>query len=198
MVAAAEIHRSSKPPGKVGRVTTATTPGFETPAQVEATARLAAPVSERVEIEAIRQVEGQFKLKEFGVIASPEVELMIRGNATHDPVLDRVRASVQFNLRARLQVETDAGNDLFTITAAYLLLYKLESSEGLSQEHYDAFGRLNGLFNAWPYWREFVQTTTARMGLPSITIPVLHVLGRKAETNATLLSDVQQCSRRPA
>jgi len=39
------------------------------------------------------------------------------------------------------------------------------------------FAETNGLYNAWPYWREFVQNTAARMSLPGLTVPVLR-LGR--------------------
>jgi hypothetical protein len=38
-----------------------------------------------------------------------------------------------------------------------------------------AFANFNATFNAWPYWREFVQSMTGRMGLPSVVIPVLPV-----------------------
>jgi len=38
-----------------------------------------------------------------------------------------------------------------------------------------AFATFNATFNAWPYWREFVQSMTSRMGLPSVVIPVLPV-----------------------
>jgi preprotein translocase subunit SecB len=32
---------------------------------------------------------------------------------------------------------------------------------------------MNGIYNIWPYWREYVQTTTSRLGLPPLTLPVL-------------------------
>ena len=38
-----------------------------------------------------------------------------------------------------------------------------------------AFSDFNATFNAWPYWREFVQSMTGRMGLPTVIIPVLPV-----------------------
>jgi preprotein translocase subunit SecB len=46
------------------------------------------------------------------------------------------------------------------------------SLEGLTEAHLDAFAKTNAVFNAWPYWREFVQSTTVRMGLPPLVTPV--------------------------
>lgn len=37
----------------------------------------------------------------------------------------------------------------------------------------DIFARHNALFNAWPYWRELVQSTAQRMGIVAPAIPLL-------------------------
>ena len=34
--------------------------------------------------------------------------------------------------------------------------------------------------NAWPYWREFVQSMSARMGFPALTVPLLEIVYEKA------------------
>lgn len=33
---------------------------------------------------------------------------------------------------------------------------------------------------AWPYWREFVQSMSARMGFPALTVPLLEIVYEKA------------------
>ena len=38
-----------------------------------------------------------------------------------------------------------------------------------------AFAEHSGLHTAWPYWREFVQSATTRLGLPALTIPVFRL-----------------------
>lgn len=43
------------------------------------------------------------------------------------------------------------------------------------QRHFESFSTLNGTYNAWPYFREIVQSTIARMGLPPLTLPVYRV-----------------------
>ena len=61
----------------------------------------------------------------------------------------------------------------FQLEAEFLLNYKVNSFEGITDEQLDAFGKMNGIYNAWPYWREYIQSTTVRMGLPALTLPVL-------------------------
>ncbi|MBU4232572.1 MAG: hypothetical protein L6277_02245 [Desulfobacterales bacterium] len=38
---------------------------------------------------------------------------------------------------------------------------------------------INPIFNAWPYWREFVQNMSARMGFPALTVPLLEIAAKK-------------------
>ncbi|MBM4295811.1 MAG: hypothetical protein FJ126_13040 [Deltaproteobacteria bacterium] len=33
--------------------------------------------------------------------------------------------------------------------------------------------------HAWPYWREFVQSMSARMGFPALTVPLLEIVPKK-------------------
>ena len=62
------------------------------------------------------------------------------------------------------------------IDASFLLSYRIEDFEGLTQKGFERFANLNGIYNAWPYWREFVQNTIVRMGLPSLSIPVYRIV----------------------
>jgi len=40
---------------------------------------------------------------------------------------------------------------------------------------FDAFSKVNGVYNSWPYLREVVQNTFARMALPPVVLPVYRV-----------------------
>ncbi len=61
------------------------------------------------------------------------------------------------------------------IEATFEILYKSDVLAEITPEQMNAFGQLIGVNNAWPYWREFVQSTTTRMGLPAITMPLLRL-----------------------
>lgn len=57
---------------------------------------------------------------------------------------------------------------LATITAVFEVAY--ESPAPLSEKCLQEFARVNVGYHAWPYWREFVQNSCTRMGLPVIGI----------------------------
>ena len=48
--------------------------------------------------------------------------------------------------------------------------------EVFSSDELNEFGQVNAVFNAWPYWRELVQSSLARMSMPILTVPVYRVL----------------------
>jgi len=75
--------------------------------------------------------------------------------------------------------ESKTQKPIILIDASFVLSYKIENFEGLTQEGFEQFANLNGIYNAWPYWREFVQNTVTRMGLPSLSIPVFRIVEKK-------------------
>lgn len=72
-------------------------------------------------------------------------------------------------------VEQKRENSFLNIEATFLLLYSIKSVEGLDDVSFSSFAELNGTYNAWPYWREFVQSITSRMELPTLTVPVFRI-----------------------
>ncbi len=67
------------------------------------------------------------------------------------------------------------GQDALHIGATFEILYEYHTSIKVTPEQIAAFGHLIGVNNAWPYWREFIQSMTSRMGLPSLTLPLLRL-----------------------
>ncbi|MBI2458591.1 MAG: hypothetical protein HYW08_08820 [candidate division NC10 bacterium] len=67
------------------------------------------------------------------------------------------------------------------LSAVLELSYRLSKEIELTPQQLRAFGKVNALYNAWPYWREIVQTTVARMGLPRLIVPVFRVARPKME-----------------
>lgn len=56
--------------------------------------------------------------------------------------------------------------------AVFELAYILPKGLNASREELEAFAAVNGVFNAWPYFREYVQATTARMNITPIVLPL--------------------------
>jgi hypothetical protein len=46
---------------------------------------------------------------------------------------------------------------------------------------FEKFQQHIGIANIWPYWREFVQSMTTRMGLPAFPVPLVNIAELKTE-----------------
>jgi len=51
------------------------------------------------------------------------------------------------------------------IEAAFDLVYEIKDWANTTPTDFDQFALANGTHNAWPYWREFAQNTSVRLGL---------------------------------
>jgi hypothetical protein len=85
---------------------------------------------------------------------------------------DRLFLLEKFILKALPRKKKEA---TVSIEATFLLTYQVEGSDPLDPAHAEAFARVNGIYNAWPYWREYVQSVTSRMGFPGLTLPVFRL-----------------------
>ncbi|MFC1676573.1 hypothetical protein ACFL3G_05875 [Planctomycetota bacterium] len=76
--------------------------------------------------------------------------------------------------------------EIARIGADFILAYKADSLDGLTEDNYLQFAKYNGVFNAWPYWREFVNSMAARLNLPPLTLNVYRY-GMDLPTESNLL-----------
>lgn len=149
----------------MGKKTT-TAPRRSAPSKMDLAALVSARV-ERVEIALIESVAKRGVRRD-----NPSLKAGITMNVHTEANIEErvVRVRPHFTLIAKY---ADADDDeLLRMAATFLLEYSLSSFAGLKKPNFDAFGELNGVYNVWPYLREFVQSTTVRMGLPGLTIPV--------------------------
>jgi hypothetical protein len=147
---------------------------------------LVAEVSPRVEIQDIRLMESVVRPK---LLDDKLPELIHYGFGTSTTLKEqdagkepKVIVSVHFELIGMYK-EIEPDTERLRIEATFRLTYSLTSPAGLDQKHFLAFGELNGVYNAFPYWREFVQNSTARMGLPVLTIPLFKLASSTSEKN---------------
>jgi hypothetical protein len=136
---------------------------------------LAVFVSRQVQIHSISIVETRASRAEDEQIArggfSIKNEFANLGAEIRD---NNISARIGFVLRTTRdgEVETDP---VILIEAQFLLVYSVPSTEGIEDRNLSAFVEINGVYNAWPYWREYVQNVSVRMGLPPITVPVYRI-----------------------
>lgn len=77
------------------------------------------------------------------------------------------------------------GSDAFTVIAGYALETTLGEDFEVPEErdnHLHDFSTINAPMMIWPLWREFLQSTTGRMGLVPIVAPFLRVELQKSTT----------------
>ena len=94
-------------------------------------------------------------------------------------------SQLQFSFDATTVLDREAGTltvctslavsagEFVRIDADFALDYSVEKSIPITDEVATAFGRMNGIHNLWPYWREYVQSMSMRVGLPPITLPLM-------------------------
>ncbi len=128
-----------------------------------------------VELEGVRLIESSA----FATVRSPgEVgpgELSIEWNARAKKSGGNrfiVRAGIQMNLQ---RVASAASKPAVRVEATFELTYSLRPDFKAGAKLLAEFAAVNGVYNAWPYWREYIQDVVTRMGLPPITLPVFRV-----------------------
>lgn len=89
-------------------------------------------------------------------------------------VLTDFKFSAKVGVGDSSDAEDDEQSDqeLVALDATFQLIYSLPLELTVDEECYKHFAEINGPYNAWPYWRELVQSVTGRVGLAGITIPV--------------------------
>lgn len=142
---------------------------------------LAEPVSRRVQIRSLVLLEGHgLRDPDLSLISYKNLrpETLVKEISFARPT-DSMRLLVRPSFSMRLvkkegeaKYEEDSEKSPLTVEASFIITYVLSSTDGLDEENFHAFAGTNGVYNAWPYWREYVSNTVSRMGLPPITLPV--------------------------
>ena len=71
--------------------------------------------------------------------------------------------------------EESRGEPAVTIEASFGMLYACDNVGEIPAKNLEAFAVTTALFNLWPFWREVVMNTTARMRITPIVVPVLRL-----------------------
>jgi hypothetical protein len=91
------------------------------------------------------------------------------------PTEGREKLVVTVDFKFNAKEGDDAPSDLVALSASFSLIYWLEPDVSIDDRCFRHFAELNGPYNAWPYWRELVQSVTGRVGMAGVTIPVFRV-----------------------
>jgi preprotein translocase subunit SecB len=131
-------------------------------------------VSDRVQLQDVRLVSSKCDQTPEAVSGKKRYNINYSTEVQTDRKSGYIIVIAKFHFEAF--IENKDSQPVIIIDASFLLSYKIENFEGLTQKGFERFANLNGIYNAWPYWREFVQNTIIRMGLPSLSIPVFRIV----------------------
>ncbi len=150
--------------------------------------QMAGEVARHVELEMVALRSWSANFVGEGV---PSFSDQLEGQTEHNQkfCLDRTTklldVIVDFSTAAR--EPEPKGAERFRVTCQLILRYSMQTIPDLNEEHFVQFAQLNAIMNAWPYFRELVQNSTSRMGLPPVVMPLfrvsrLDITERKAKT----------------
>jgi preprotein translocase subunit SecB len=77
---------------------------------------------------------------------------------------------VSFSVRI---VDNAAGSDIFGVECELEGRYSLRPDYHPTPEEVSAFQEANAVYHYWPFFREFVQSTSTRAGYPPVPVPLL-------------------------
>lgn len=84
------------------------------------------------------------------------------------------RVFMDFMVTGSERRSAEGSDPILALEATFLLIYRVPPNATYPEDCYEHFAWLNGALNAWPYWRELVQSVAGRTGLAGVVIPVFH------------------------
>jgi preprotein translocase subunit SecB len=134
---------------------------------------LAAVVSDRVQISDVRILKSSTEFSTIRDIDDLDLVLTSKVRVEHSVNEDKTQIMVRPSFSLRGTSSAELGTEtLLSISCQFLLVYDVTTVADIPDANLQAFAQLNGVYNSWPYWREYVQNMVGRMGLPRLVIPV--------------------------
>lgn len=147
----------------------------ESPRSIDSVMKRVGAASRHFELDELRFVDCSFSYGSKKDSADGDVRV---GIAEQEVALDEkaLHVSMLFEFLAPSPFKDDPidGEKRVSIRARLEIDYAPQSDRGeISQDEAEVFGRVNGIYNAWPYLREYVQSCLVRLGLPVFELPLL-------------------------
>lgn len=69
----------------------------------------------------------------------------------------------------------ESGPERVSIKAEFVIRYAMAEVPDLTDQHFRHFGSLNAMVNVYPYFREIVHSSTSKMGLSPLVLPLFKI-----------------------
>lgn len=86
---------------------------------------------------------------------------------------DVLSTQMRFEFRGPSPFKEEKGRLVDVSATVRVEYFRPEDRGDIDQSEAEVFARVNGIYNAWPYLREYVQTSLVRLGLPPFELPLL-------------------------
>jgi hypothetical protein len=130
--------------------------------------------AQKLSLQFIRLLESHSKL-------GPLQQGKLPGKGTQSVVMgvniDSAKKILQAGVDLKLVMAYEEGGDHdppIQVSAKFHLQYAIEKIPRQKQLLEEALQQV-AMMNVWPYWREFVQSSSVRMGLPALPVPLFHL-----------------------
>ncbi len=146
-------------------------------------------VSRSVQIESVNLARIAMNSRVEARAGKSPIQLRQRFKTEYDlPQSDfrTILVRVNFMFEAFSQSEREPDQRVMDINARFLVAYRTINSRSFPPDALQHFAELNGTYNAWPYWRELVQSMTMRAGMSGVTVPVFRPKARRVEVQESL------------
>ncbi len=130
-------------------------------------------IAQVMQLDSIRFADCAFSYLE----CTEEVETPVRIGVMDQKttlVDEELRVVINFEFHTPSPFEEESSKRV-DIRACVEVIYMANEDAEFDESDAEVFGRVNGIYNAWPYWREYVHTSLVRLGLPAFDLPLLRV-----------------------
>jgi len=131
---------------------------------------LTVALAPRTRIEEVRLANSTVRSQDSRMARPWKVDCTFTARTDIDQEAKKLVVHAFLTAFAKAGAESDTADEPMRIEAEFILVYAVDSLDGIEREQAAAFGRMNGIHNVWPYWREYVQSTTVRLGLPPLVL----------------------------
>jgi hypothetical protein len=132
---------------------------------------LAQQVHQNASIERIRMVRAKAAAPSVETHGQLDVNFNVKSKLVTAPP-GMLRLQIGFRMAGVREAEPEPA---VLVECAYEVDYLLREGFQVTPEQVKAFKDGNGIFNAWPYFREYLQNSLVRMGLPPLAAPFLRL-----------------------
>jgi preprotein translocase subunit SecB len=109
--------------------------------------------------------------------STPASQVDLATSSRTKEIVEDGSLNILFDLALRGYKDEDV---LLEVSARIEAVYSIPEDSTFTPYQLECFAKANGMLNIWPYWRDFVQSTVQRAGLPALTLPLFRVLHKRS------------------